>query len=78
MKVIERDADSSPKIVLATREEIEQAGYSIAGYDVGKLLGEIEGVLGISVYEKRKPWPCTKSTNPPRLHAALNPPGARI
>lgn len=55
MKVIERDADSSPKIVLATREEIEQAGYSIAGYDVGKLLGEIEGVLGISVYEKRKP-----------------------
>jgi hypothetical protein len=55
MKVIERDADGSPKVILATREEMEPAGYSIAGYDVGELLGEIEGVLGISVYEKRKP-----------------------
>lgn len=72
MKVIERDADSSPKIVLATREEIEQAGYSIAGYDVGKLLGEIEGVLGIrvrkaqtlAVYEKYEPAKVTRGSKP--------------
>ena len=55
MKVIERDPDGSPKIILATREEMEKAGYAISGYDVGELLGDIDGVLGIAMYEKLKP-----------------------
>jgi len=55
MKVIERDPDGSPKIILATREEMQKAGYSISGYDVGELLGEFDGVLGIALYEKLNP-----------------------
>jgi hypothetical protein len=46
MKVIERDADDSPKVILARREEMEQAGSSIAGYDIGELLGR----------DRRCPW----------------------
>jgi len=73
MEVIERDPDGSPKIILATRKEMENPGYLIAGYDVGELLGEIEGVLGIAVYEKRTPPAVYEKYKPPKATRCSKP-----